>query len=60
MNSDPVGYDYGPNLSALYRAWEAHYERKGCSPRKAREVAYRKVRTQGARAMPVLAKERAE
>ncbi len=47
-----LGYFYGPNLSALYRAWQAHYERKGCHSVKAKEVAYRKVLTQGCRRMP--------
>lgn len=40
------------NLSPLYRAWEKHYEAKGCHPVKAREVAFRKVHTQGCRLMP--------
>ena len=37
-------YDY-PNESARIAAWTAHYAAKGCNSTKARDVAYRKVRT---------------
>lgn len=30
---------YGENLSPLIDAWTAHYERKGCSRRKAQTLA---------------------
>lgn len=43
MNSDWMGYDYGPNLSPMIAAWTAHYVRKGCHPEKARRVANARV-----------------
>lgn len=35
---------HGRNLSPMYRAWERHYEAKGCTREKARKVAFSRVR----------------
>ena len=48
------GQGYGPDVSPVLRKLEAHYETKGCSEWKAREVARRKVRRQGMRAADFL------
>lgn len=39
-----VPFEFVPyrDESKRMAAWEAHYRAKGCSPRKAREVAWRK------------------
>lgn len=39
---DSGGY-YCENLSPLIRAWAAHYVAKGCTPEKARRVAFARV-----------------
>jgi hypothetical protein len=51
MPSGPGPY-YGPNLSPLYRAWEEHYMRKGCSRRKAESLTMRLILYQGRRNWP--------
>ncbi|HEY5410184.1 MAG TPA: hypothetical protein VIJ94_05590 [Caulobacteraceae bacterium] len=46
----PSGFDFGyPNLSPAIRTWESHYMLKGCSVRKAGELARRKVHRNGGR-----------
>lgn len=43
MPTNMMDYEYR-NESPRIRAWAAHYERKGCHPVKAQEVARAKVR----------------
>ncbi len=41
----PIEFEPYRDHSKRLAAWEAHYRAKGCSPRKARECAFRKRQT---------------